>query len=69
MTKREYNIVKERLFWSYANLAMAHTFGRQYDRALGELDEFIQRYPNDQRLEQIKAEKAQLEEFLKKQQP
>jgi hypothetical protein len=25
MIKREYNTVKERLFWSYANLAMAHT--------------------------------------------
>ncbi len=25
MAKREYKIVKERLFWSYANLAMAHT--------------------------------------------
>ena len=25
MAKREYNIVKERLFWSYANLAIAHT--------------------------------------------
>lgn len=25
MTKREYKIVNERLFWSYANLAMAHT--------------------------------------------
>ena len=24
-TKREYKIVRERLFWSYANLAMAHT--------------------------------------------
>jgi hypothetical protein len=25
MAKREYKIVKKRLFWSYANLAMAHT--------------------------------------------
>ena len=25
MSKREYKTVKERLFWSYANLAMAHT--------------------------------------------
>jgi len=25
MAKREYKIVKERIFWSYANLAMAHT--------------------------------------------
>ena len=25
MAKREFNIVKELLFWSYANLAMAHT--------------------------------------------
>jgi len=25
MTKRKYKTVKERLFWSYANLAMAHT--------------------------------------------
>jgi hypothetical protein len=25
MAQREYKIVKERVFWSYANLAMAHT--------------------------------------------
>jgi len=25
MAKKEYKIVKERLFWSYANLAMAHS--------------------------------------------
>lgn len=39
---------------------------RQYEAALSELEEFVERYPDETRIDQVKAQKLQLEEFLKR---